>query len=87
MAVVRKPEFWICAIPGTVEETLNTMLDAEADQLCGAARYERSQARQDTWAGSSERTLQTSATAWSAKCYMNMLPLYQPQVTQIEAVA
>ena len=33
---------------GTVEETLNAMLDAEADQLCGAGRYERSQARQDT---------------------------------------
>src|SRR3979490_51595 len=45
----------------TVEETLNAMLDAEADQLCGAGRYERSQARQDTRAGSYERTLQTSA--------------------------
>src|SRR5512139_961358 len=43
----------------TVEETLNAMLDAEADQLCGAGRYERSQARQDTQAGSYERTLQT----------------------------
>ena len=48
-------------VRGTVEETLNAMLDAEADQLCGAGRYERSQARQDTWAGSYERTLQTSA--------------------------
>ena len=37
------------------------MLDAEADQLCGAGRYERSEARQDTRAGSYERTLQTSA--------------------------
>jgi transposase-like protein len=26
----------------TVEETLNAMLDAEADQLCGAKRYEHS---------------------------------------------
>ena len=40
---------------------MNAMLDAEADQLCGAGRYERSQARQDTRAGSYERTLQTSA--------------------------
>ena len=32
-------------VRGTVEETLNAMLDAEADQLCGADRYERSQAR------------------------------------------
>ena len=46
---------------GTVEETLNAMLDAEADQLCGAGRYERSEARQDTRAGSYDRTLQTSA--------------------------
>ena len=48
-------------VRGTVEETLNAMLDAEADQLRGAGRYERSQARQDTRAGSYERTLQTSA--------------------------
>jgi hypothetical protein len=43
-------------VRGTVEETLNAMLDAEADQLCGAGRYERSQARQDTRAGSYDRT-------------------------------
>jgi transposase-like protein len=48
-------------VRGTVEETLNEMLDAEADRLCGAARYERSQARQDTRAGSYERTLHTKA--------------------------
>ena len=29
-------------VRSTVEETLNQMLDAEADQLCGAKRYERS---------------------------------------------
>ena len=29
-----------------VEETLNAMLDAEADRLCGAGRYERNEARQ-----------------------------------------
>ena len=48
-------------VRGTVEETLNAMLDAEADRLCGAGRYERSEARQDTRAGSYDRTLQTSA--------------------------
>jgi putative transposase len=53
-------------VRGTVEETLNAMLDAEADQLCGAGRYERSEARQDTRAGSYERTLQTRA---GAVCY------------------
>src|SRR5262245_14325327 len=46
---------------GSANTTLNAMLDAEADQLCGAGRYERSQARQDTRAGSYDRTLQTSA--------------------------
>src|SRR5215212_2937740 len=48
-------------VRGTVEQALNAMLDAEADQLCGAGRYERSQARKDTRAGSYDRTLQTSA--------------------------
>jgi hypothetical protein len=38
-------------VRGTVEETLNAMLDAEAEQLFGAGRYEGSQARQDTRAG------------------------------------
>src|SRR3954470_1006713 len=48
-------------VRGTVEETLNAMLDAEADRLCGAGRYERNEARQDARAGSYDRTLQTSA--------------------------
>jgi transposase-like protein len=29
-------------VRGTVKETLNAMLDAGVDALCGAARYERS---------------------------------------------
>ena len=45
----------------TVEESLNAMLDAEADRLCGAARYERSEGRQDTRAGSYDRLLHTKA--------------------------
>lgn len=48
-------------VRGTVEETLNNMLDAEADQLCNAARYERTQARKDTRAGYYERGLHTKA--------------------------
>jgi len=43
------------------------MLDAEADQLCRAGRYESSEARQDTWAGTYERTLRTSAGEVSLK--------------------
>ncbi len=35
----------------TVEETLNKMLDAEADELCGAKRHQRGQQRLDTRAG------------------------------------
>ena len=42
-------------VRGTVEEALNAMLDAEADRLCGAARYERSEGRKDTRAGSYDR--------------------------------
>jgi putative transposase len=45
----------------SVEQTLNDLLDAEADALCGAKRYERSPDRVDTRAGRYERTLQTKA--------------------------
>jgi len=48
-------------VRGTVEETLNAMLDAEADVLCGAQRYERSPDRVDTRAGSYERQFHTKA--------------------------
>src|SRR5215468_1977381 len=48
-------------VRGTVEEALNTLLDAEADRLCNAQRYERSEARRDTRAGHYERGLQTKA--------------------------
>ena len=48
-------------VRGSVEETLNAMLEAEADQLCNAARYERTQARRDTRAGAYERKLHTKA--------------------------
>src|SRR5262250_2102359 len=34
-------------VRGTVEETLNALLDAEADRLCNAQRYERSAARRE----------------------------------------
>lgn len=48
-------------VRSTGEETLNGMLDAEADRLCRVERYERTEARQDTRAGSYERHLQTKA--------------------------
>src|SRR5215831_14672073 len=54
-------------VRGSVEETLNALLEAEADRLCNAQRYERSEARQDTRAGSYERTLHTKAGDVSLK--------------------
>ena len=45
----------------TVEQTLNGLLEAEADELCGAKRYARSPERLDTRAGHYERTLHTKA--------------------------
>ncbi|HOY75728.1 MAG TPA: transposase [Deltaproteobacteria bacterium] len=43
-------------VRGTVEEMLNGLLDAEAERLVGAGRYERSADRQDTCAGHYERS-------------------------------
>jgi len=48
-------------VRATVEETLNALLDAEADQLCGARKYERTEGRKDTRAGSYGRQLHTKA--------------------------
>ena len=45
----------------SVEETLNGLLDAEADRLCNAQRYEHSDVRKDQRAGSYQRKLQTQA--------------------------
>ncbi len=48
-------------VRGTVEETLNAMLDAEADEMCNTQRYEHSPDRVDTRAGTYKRKLQTKA--------------------------
>ncbi len=45
----------------SVEETLNNMLEAEAEELCGAKKYERSGNRKSTRAGSYTRNLETKA--------------------------
>jgi transposase-like protein len=44
-----------------VEDTLNALLDAEADALCGAKKYERSPDRTDYRAGSYARQFHTKA--------------------------
>ena len=51
----------------TVEATLNGLLEAEADRLCRAERYERTAARADTRAGHYPRTLQTRVGAVELK--------------------
>jgi len=48
-------------VRGTVEETLNAMLEKEADQLVGAQKYERTEGRKDTRAGHYNRNLETKA--------------------------
>lgn len=48
-------------VRGTVEETLNAMLQKEADELCQARRYERKAERVSTRAGAYERKLETKA--------------------------
>ncbi len=48
-------------VRSTVEQTLNGMLDAEADQLCKARRYEHTEGRTDQRAGHYKRKLQTKA--------------------------
>ena len=45
----------------SVEDTINELLNAEADAICGASRYQRSPDRQDTRAGSYQRKLLTKA--------------------------
>jgi transposase-like protein len=54
-------------VRSSVEETLNALLDAEADEICGAERYERSPERVDTRAGHYERKLETKAGAVTLK--------------------
>jgi len=48
-------------VRGTVQETLNALLDEEASRLCNARRYERTEGRKDQRAGHYTRTLQTKA--------------------------
>ncbi|MCA9286670.1 MAG: IS256 family transposase [Phycisphaerales bacterium] len=63
-------------VRSTVEETLNSMLEAEADRICGAGRYERTADRVDTRAGSYVRKLATKAGDVSLKVpRLRKLPL------------
>ena len=50
-------------VRGTVEETLNKLLDEEADQLCNACRYERS----DSGGTSGQAIIRVSCTPRRAR--------------------
>ena len=54
-------------VRSTVEETLNKMLDAEAESLCSAKRYERNGERAGYRAGHYERELTTPAGTMTLK--------------------
>ncbi len=70
-------------VRGTVEETLNATLDAEADEMCQAQRYERSADRVDTRAGKYNRTLHTKAGEIEVKVpKLRKLEKFRPNRTQ-----
>ena len=48
-------------VRNSVEETLNALLDKEADELVNAEKYERSSDRQDIVPGHYKRNLHTTA--------------------------
>ena len=48
-------------VRGTVEETLNGLLEAEAEQICEVGKYERSEKRKGYRSGSYTRKLHTQA--------------------------
>jgi transposase-like protein len=48
-------------VRGSVEDTLNQLLDAEAERMCGAEHYERTEERKDYRSGHYERQLHTKA--------------------------
>lgn len=60
-------------VRGSVKEILNKLLDAEADKLCNAARYERTATRQDMRAGRYQRKFHTKA----GEVTLNILKLRQ----------
>ena len=71
-------------VRSTVEETLNAMLDAEADRVAGAGKYERSPERMDTRAGSYQRKLQTKAGEVTLKVPRPAVP--QGRVPEVVAM-
>ena len=55
-------------VRGSVEETLNELLEKEAESLTQAARYERSEARQGYRSGHYDRSLTTTSGDTTLQC-------------------
>ena len=73
-------------VRGSVEETLNELLEQEAEQLTQAARYERNEARRGYAAaimtGTSPPHPETSRSMYHA---LKVYPLRQPSLSGIAA--
>ncbi len=67
---------------GSVEDTLNTLLDEEADQLCNAQKCERSPQRTDSRAGHYKRGFETKV----GKVELNMPKLRHDKQSQPKSV-
>ena len=57
-------------VRGSVEETLNELVDKEAESLTQAVRYERSEARQGYRSGHYDRNLTTTSPAMSRSMFL-----------------
>ena len=55
-------------VRGSVEETLNELLEAEAEKLTQAARYERNKQRQGYRSGHYSRNLTTTSETLLSRC-------------------
>ncbi len=67
-------------VKSTIEDTLNGMLDAEADNLWGAGKYERSPERVNTCLGSYNRRLHAKAGEVTLKVPRIWSLPFEPQI-------
>ena len=58
-------------VRGSVEETLNELLEAEAEKLTQAGRYERNEQRQGYRSGHYSRNLTTTSGDVTLKCRLS----------------
>ena len=73
-------------VRGSVEETLNELLEAEAEKLTQAARYERNEQRQGYRSGHYNRNLTTTSGMSHSRCPSSRgSPLRLPSLSGIAA--